>query len=117
MAHAPDVDLKIPVGDLTPALQATLKDGDDPQNLTNINGVTAYFQKWRSSEDRLEYECSVASPESEGVVEITWNDTDTIPPPAGLYRLWFVVEFDTGLPQSFPQERDLLVEFWTHGQG
>lgn len=107
-------DLKIPVGDLTPPLEANLKDGNDFQNLHSVLSVVAFFQLWRSTEAVLEYDCEVTDADT-GLVEIDWSLSGNAPPPEGLYRVWFVVTFSTGLPQSFPQERDLLIEFWTHG--
>ena len=94
--------------DTTPAIRATLKDGDG--NVINLADATVRFHMRAidSATAAVDAAGSVVSPAANGVVEYAWDAADTTT--AGMYSAEFEVTYSDGSIETFPNSDYIRVE-------
>ena len=95
-------------GDTTPALKATLKDGDG--NVINLTDASVRFHMRAidATSSTVDAEGSVVSPATGGVVQYAWASGDTAT--AGMYSAEFEITYGDGSIETFPNNDYIRVE-------
>ena len=94
--------------DTTPALKATLKDGDGTViNLTDAT-VKFHMRKVGASTSVVDAAAAVVSPATSGIVQYSWSGSDTTN--TGLYSAEFEITYGDGKIETFPNSSYIRVE-------
>lgn len=94
--------------DTTPAIKATLKDGDGTViNLTDAT-VNFHMRKVGSSTTNVDASATIVSPATSGIVQYSWSGSDTAN--TGLYSAEFEVIYGDGRIETFPNSDYIRVE-------
>ena len=103
-ATNPDVFLK--VGDLLPALEATLQDANGAVNLTDA--TVRFVMEDSAHANKVNAAATITAPATTGQVKYAWvsGDTNT----AGIYCGEFVVTFAGALEATFPNSGYILIQ-------
>ena len=94
--------------DTTPAIKATLKDGDGTViNLTDAS-VRFHMRKVGGETSVVDSAATVVSPATSGIVQYSWIGADTVN--TGLYSAEFEITYGNGKIETFPNSDYIRVE-------
>ncbi len=106
LMNVPVFDFTIGQGDQFPAIQAVLRDqGNAVVDLTNATSVQLVMVK---DVVRVTGTCSIVGAPVNGTVSYAWGANDTAV--FGAYDAQFVVTWNTGAPETYPNNAPLVVQ-------